>query len=249
MSTLVTRRNPTHPTNYRTGRSWPGGKPDCITDHVTEGSAASVRAWFAEKHPTPPGPSSALYMVTAAGGVESFGDEEDTMYHAGQLVEPSHPLVIDRYAHGRYTPNSYAIGIEHEGDGTHELTDAQRAASVALHVDICQRYGIPANRTHIFGHHEVKRSKPCPGAISVDRLVADVARALGAPVAVVADRPASHAPVLSPTLGWLVPMSVASDAVWTFATLDEIRAATLAGRPVRTMEAGAPLSAFKTATG
>lgn len=248
-SNLVTKRSAVGASNWRAGRAWPHA-PDSITIHVTEGSAASVRSWFGANRPND-NPSAAHYMVTVAGGVELFVDEDDTAYHAGQLVEPSHPVVIARYAAGKYTPNSYAIGIEHEGDGLHELTDAQRRASVALIADICRRRGIPADRTHIFGHHEVKKTKPCPGAISVDRLVADVARELlGMPPAL--DTLGTHAasvPVLSPSLGWLVPVSVVSDTSWTFTTVDEIRAATMARRVCNTWDAGAPLSTLKTAAG
>ena len=81
-------------------------------------------------------------------------------------------LVIDRLP---ANPNGYSIGIEHEGDGTHELTDLQRAASIALIRDIAARHGIPIDRTHVVGHHEIFAPKTCPGAIDVDALVAEAA--------------------------------------------------------------------------
>jgi hypothetical protein len=256
-SGLITRTNPVDAASWHEGRSWVTngrGVVDCITIHVTQGSAASVRAFFAEHRPD--NPTSAHYLETISGGTELFVDEDDTAYHAGQLVDPSHPLVRARYADGKYSPNSYSIGIEHEGDGTQELTGPQRAASLALMADIHERRGVPIDRTHIFAHHEVKKTKPCPGAISVDRLVAELLALVGAGVAATPPvaTPAPLAPVpdvrdipavvYSPRLGWLVPITVTSDTVWTFATVAELRAAVRAGRLAATMEAGTPLSAM-----
>lgn len=249
ISTLASRRNPVASNAFRAGRAWKDG-PDAITIHVTEGSAAGVRSWFAA---TRDNPTSAHYMITVAGGTEWFVDEADTAYHAGQLDRPSHPLVIQRYAAGKYTPNSYAIGIEHEGDGHHELTDPQRAASVALIVDICIRYGFPCDRTHVFGHHEVKKEKPCPGAIDVDRLVTEAAARLAQLGKTTDPHPPAPAadvsvPVYAPSLGWLIPVSVRSDNEWTFVSVSEVQATVRAGRgSPRVMEAGIRLSALKRA--
>jgi hypothetical protein len=246
MSELATRRNPTHTNNYRAGRSWT--KPvDVIVIHVTEGSAASVRAWFAD----PAAVVSAHYMVTTAGGVEAFVDENDTAYHAGQLVRPSSQLVIDRHAAGGYTPNSFGIGIEHEGDGAHEMTPAQRAASIALVADIANRHGIPIDRTHIIGHHEIKASKTCPGAIDVTRLVADVQRHVGGgapivepPAPVHIDNAPDIVPVYSQMLGWIIPVTITDDTHWTFASVADVRDALIKGRVFTSWQAGAPLSSF-----
>lgn len=140
-----------------------------IVIHVTEGDADSVVQFFHE--PRPAAPTSAHYMVRKDGQVVQFVNEADTAYHAGRVDHPTAQLVIDRIG---ANPNGYSIGIEHEGDGTHELTDAQRAASVALIHDIATRHSIPIDRTHIVGHHEIFAPKTCPGAIDVDRLVANV---------------------------------------------------------------------------
>lgn len=219
---------PVHPNNYSPGRTWTQFV-DVIVIHVTEGSAASVKSWFNN----PEAVVSAHYMVQRDGTIISFVDENDRAYHAGQLVTPSAALVRDRYAAGKWTPNSYGIGIEHEGDGTTELTVAQRAASQALILDILTRHPVPLDREHILGHHEIKASKTCPGAISVDRLVAELAeRAAPAPVSL-------PNAVVSPTLGLLIPMSADDDAHWQYTTVAEIRASN-----ARRFTAGAPLSQF-----
>jgi hypothetical protein len=54
--------------------------------------------------------------------------------------------------------NLHSIGIEHEGylsDPDRWYTDAMYRSSAALTRDICDRYGIPKDRSHIIGHYEV----------------------------------------------------------------------------------------------
>jgi N-acetylmuramoyl-L-alanine amidase len=143
---------------------------DLIVIHVTEGNADSVVSWFN----SPSASVSAHYMVRKDGVVLQFVREADTAWHAGRVDHPTAELVIMRQP---ANPNGYSIGIEHEGDGHHELTDEQRKASIELIQDICMRRDIPANRRHIVGHHEIYQPKTCPGAINVDQLVADVCAA------------------------------------------------------------------------
>lgn len=235
-SALVTRVNPIAASNWRRGRTWVSngrGVVDAITVHVTEGTASSVRDWF---NRTRPNPSAAHYMVPIADGVELFVDEDDTAYHAGQLDRPVAPLVIERHANGGYTPNSYAIGIEIEGDGHHDVTGSQRDRVVALMADICTRRPVPVNRRHIFRHQEVKAAKTCPGVISVDRLVADVAALMvgaapitAAPPPVTTRAPVADDPATRPRVVWsdyfggyLVVTRVVSDTEWYFTPLAAI---------------------------
>jgi N-acetylmuramoyl-L-alanine amidase len=137
---------------------------------VTEGNAASVVSWFNN----PEASVSAHYMVRKDGVVEQFVHESDTAWHAGRVDHPTADLVIERLP---ANPNGYSIGIEHEGNGKEELTDAQRKASIDLIQDICMRRDIPQNRRHIVGHHEIYSKKTCPGAIDVDRLVRELCAA------------------------------------------------------------------------
>ncbi len=139
-----------------------------IVIHVTEGDKDSVVSWF--ENPT--AKVSAHYMVCKDGTIVHFVREEDTAWHAGRVDHPTSELVIARLPSN---PNGYSIGIEHEGDGKHEMTDAQRASSLELIKDICARHAIPIDRVHIVGHHEVYSLKTCPGEINVDALVRDAA--------------------------------------------------------------------------
>lgn len=164
MARIVTHRLAA---NYAGGRRSAYGI-DLVVVHVTEGSADAVVSWFNN----PAAQVSAHYMVRQDGVVVQFVDEADTAWHAGRVYQPTAPLVLERVP---ANPNGYSVGVEHEGDGTHELTEAQRAASVALIRGICVRHGIPMTRTHIVGHREIFAKKTCPGAIDVDRLVREIA--------------------------------------------------------------------------
>jgi N-acetyl-anhydromuramyl-L-alanine amidase AmpD len=155
------------PLNFQRGRKG-AFPPDTIVIHVTEGDADSVRAWFHD----PSSEVSAHYMVCKSGEIVHFVHESDTAWANGRVDHPTAALVLERVT---INPNCWTISIEHEGDGTHELTDPQRASSLALMRDIQTRHHrITFDRHHILGHHEIYSLKTCPGAISVDRLVQEL---------------------------------------------------------------------------
>lgn len=201
--------------NYRVGRR--GTYPvDMLVIHVTEGDASSTVAWFNN----PEAKVSAHYLVREDGRIVQFVDEGNTAFHAGRVSAPTAELVLDRAG---VNPNSFSIGIEHEGDGKHEMTSAQRGASIALIQDICQRRSIPIDRTHIVGHHEIFALKSCPGAIDVDALVAEAAgESPEWP-------PSEDYPrvVYSPSLSdYLVVTRYAADDDWSFVKLSTIAGGT-----------------------
>lgn len=200
-------------------------EPDAIVIHVTEGNRDSVRDWFGNDGSD----VSAHYMVCTDGTIDQFVDEASVAFHAGRVLNPTAALVLERAG---VNPNLWTIGIEHEGDGKHELTPKQRAASLELQADIRRRRpAILADRRHIFGHHEVFAAKTCPGAIDVDRLVADL-RAMSAP------RPPQPILVWSEFANdWLIVTRVVRDTEWYFVPMKTI------GR-VPVTRAQTPLSAM-----
>lgn len=153
--------------NYQKGRK--GAFPvDRIVIHVTQGGAASVRAWFKN----PAAQASTHYMVTRAGEIVQFVREEDTAWGNGRVDHPTAQVVTNRAGSN---PNWWTISIEHEGTGLHELTDAQRQSSLWLMRDIQKRHHrITFDRHHILRHNEIFSLKTCPGAIDVDRLVREL---------------------------------------------------------------------------
>lgn len=230
---LLTIKRALLPINFRAGRAGPFAV-DVIVIHVTEGDAASVVDWFSNPKANKGEPSnvSAHYMVRKDGVVVQFVDEDDTAWHAGRVSAPTAQLVIDR---SPTNPNSYSIGIEHEGSGREPLTPAQRLASVNLIRDICARRGITIDRTHVVGHHEIFAPKFCPGAIDVDALVQDAAKT----IATVADGPPAEVPrvVYSPHLGdYLIVTKYVSDGEWYFIPAKKV------GHFVDGTRAGTPLS-------
>lgn len=216
--------------NFRVGRR---EKVAGIADHVTEGTAASVISWFN----TPAADVSSHYMVQKDAKIVQFVEEADEAWAQGRVHNPTAKLVLDRPGKN---PNSYLISIEHEGDGSHDLTDAQRTASAELHADIARRHGFPLDRTHVIGHHEVYDLKSCPGKIDLDRLVNEAQTFLTAPPSGVVVPP-------PPTLvyseffhDWLIVVRRVSDHDWYFVPVKDI------GTRITPTKAQTPLSAMRT---
>lgn len=122
---------PADPNNYTTGRT---AKIDKVIIHVTQGSYAGSISWFQD----PVSEVSAHYVVRSSDGqITQMVRDADTAYHARSA-------------------NASALGIEHEGfiDDPTWFTDAMYRSSAALTASLCDKYGIPKDRTHIIGHSE-----------------------------------------------------------------------------------------------
>jgi hypothetical protein len=112
--------------------------------HVAQGSYAGTISWFQN----PSAGVSAHYVVRSSdGAVTQSVRDKDIAWHAGN-----------------WTYNTQSIGIEHEGyiDNASWFTDAMYRGSAALTKHLCDKYGIPKDRSHIIGHIEV------PGATHTD---------------------------------------------------------------------------------
>lgn len=129
--------------NYTSGRS--GGSINYIVIHTMQGSYAGSISWFRN----PAASASAHYNIRSSDGeITQMVSEGDTAWHAGN-----------------WTYNQRSIGIEHEGyiaDPGRWYTEAMYASSARLVRHLCDKYGIPKDRTHIIGHVEV------PGATHTD---------------------------------------------------------------------------------
>ncbi|MCE4947952.1 N-acetylmuramoyl-L-alanine amidase [Streptomyces albulus] len=131
-------------TNY-TPANRPSSHPvQLVIVHVTQETFPDTLMLFGR----PGYRASAHYTVRSQDGhVAQCVREHDVAWHAGNA---------------RY--NWRSIGVEHEGrvDEPRWFTDALYTRSAALTAAICHRYGIPVDRRHIIGHHEV------PGADHTD---------------------------------------------------------------------------------
>lgn len=199
--TVTKRETP----NFRTGRR--GDIPvDMIVDHITEGTAESTYSWFA----SPKSQVSSHYHVRKDGRIDQFVDEKDEAFHAGRILNPTAPLVIERDG---VNPNWYSIGIEHECLSGEELTPIQREASIELHRDICKRRKIPMTRRHIIGHHEIFSAKSCPGLLNMGVHVRDIANTSF----ILGLKPNPPHIVWSEFFrDWLIVTKVVSDTEWYF---------------------------------
>ncbi|MGW5273799.1 N-acetylmuramoyl-L-alanine amidase [Streptomyces sp. NPDC004044] len=118
--------------NFTVGRT---ATIDKVIIHVTQGSYAGTIKWFQD----PTAEVSAHYVVRSSDGqITQTVRDSDTAYHAKHA-------------------NASALGIEHEGyiDDPSWFTDTMYRASAALTRALCDKYGIPKDRTHIIGHSEV----------------------------------------------------------------------------------------------
>ncbi|MFB7495765.1 N-acetylmuramoyl-L-alanine amidase [Streptomyces sp. NPDC056161] len=110
---------------------------DRVIVHVTQETYATTLSIFQN----PQKQVSAHYVVRSADGhVAQCVREADIAWHAGN-----------------WSYNTRSIGIEHEGwvDQPAYFTDALYEQSAKLTAAICDKYGIPKDRTHILGHAQV----------------------------------------------------------------------------------------------
>ncbi|PAZ16338.1 N-acetylmuramoyl-L-alanine amidase [Streptomyces sp. SA15] len=128
---------PATPSNY-TASDRPTTYPlDHVIIHVTQETYAGTLSIFQN----PKKKVSAHYLVRSADGhVAQCVREADVAWHAGN-----------------WDHNTRSIGVEHEGwvDQPAYFTDALYERSARLTAAICTKYGIPKDRAHIIGHHEV----------------------------------------------------------------------------------------------
>ncbi|MFE3516489.1 peptidoglycan-binding protein [Streptomyces sp. NPDC059166] len=136
----VTAQSPDYPpalwvaadsANFATGRT---ATVDKVVIHVTQGSYAGTISWFQNATSK----VSSHYVVRSSDGqITQMVRDKDTAYHAKSA-------------------NASSLGIEHEGfiDDPSWFTDTMYRSSAALTKYLCDRYGIPKDRSHIIGHSE-----------------------------------------------------------------------------------------------
>jgi N-acetyl-anhydromuramyl-L-alanine amidase AmpD len=121
-----------------------GNSIDYVIIHTTQGSYSGTISWFQN----PAASVSAHYVIRSSDGeITQMVQNKDIAWHAGN-----------------WNYNVHSIGIEHEGYVSDPAwyTDAMYRASANLTRWLCDRYGIPKDRSHIIGHNEV------PGATHTD---------------------------------------------------------------------------------
>ncbi|MFI2780365.1 N-acetylmuramoyl-L-alanine amidase [Streptomyces sp. ALB3] len=132
--------HPASTANYTPARRPSSHPVDRVVIHVAQQTFTQTVGIFQN----PAKRVSAHYVVRSGDGfVAQCVRERDIAWHAG-----------------RWDHNTRSVGIEHEGwvDQPGYFTHTMYARSAKLTADICERYGLPKDRTHIIGHHEVPGS-------------------------------------------------------------------------------------------
>jgi len=119
-----------------------------VVVHTTQGSYAGTISWFQN---TAAGVSSHYVVRSSDGDLTQMVDDKDVAYHDACF-------------------NTESVGIEHEGfvaDPGRWYTEAMYMRSAALTAWLCDQYGIPKDRMHIYGHGDAPdcsdHTDPGPG--------------------------------------------------------------------------------------
>ena len=108
------------------------------------------------------------------------------------------------WAAGNWAMNLRSINIEHlnsTGAPNWDVADETEERSAALVADICKRYGIPCDRSHILKHGEVVPTI-CSGGLDVDKIVRRANEILGGASANIPAAPSTPPVTESTSTGW-----------------------------------------------
>lgn len=152
----------------------------CVTWHITEGGKDASIEWLRN----PISAASANFVLDRDGGVTCLVPPGETAWSNGIVQNPDRTRrVIQETVAAGVNPNLVTVSIECVGNSSHgmggSLTQQQAAMLVQLTAWLCCRFGLSADRAHIFGHYQwdgVTRAG-CPGfsAAEWERWIADVA--------------------------------------------------------------------------
>lgn len=148
----------TNPANYTQGRHFSDGNAiNTIVLHTYGGKGVSLQSWF-QKNTTH---VSSHYAVRKDGVIEQYVRDQDTAH-----------------ANGHDWYNAHALSIEFQDDGRPQdatRTDALYEAGSQLIFTLCLKYSIPINDQRVTTHSkvlaEINKSKYCPGALDIPRLI------------------------------------------------------------------------------
>jgi N-acetyl-anhydromuramyl-L-alanine amidase AmpD len=124
----------------KTGNRTPAARPlrtvDRIVIHVAEGRFWGTVRWLRNRRSH----GSSHFVVGRDGRVVQLVSTSDIAWHAGN-----------------WRVNARSLGIEHEGWTYRRgsISEAEYRASARLVAYLARRMGIPIDRRHIIGHHEV----------------------------------------------------------------------------------------------
>jgi N-acetylmuramoyl-L-alanine amidase len=136
--------------------------PIAIVNHIMEGTLEGTIQWFNN----PEAQASTNYGVGVKGRVVHFVNEGvDRPFANGAYCKETWTKFIERNDGSVVNPNRYTISIEHEGHTGEPFTEEMYQATLWLHKELIQKWGIPIDREHIIGHYQIDGcTRPhCPG--------------------------------------------------------------------------------------
>lgn len=149
--------------NFQVGRN--GMTPDAIAIHIADGGKSSVISTFTD----PFAQKSSHFLVCRDGSIVQFVSTANASFCTGNVDNPINELVLARWPQSN--PNDWTISIEHEGFGISDISGLQYPATAILCKFLSQKWGVPLDRTHIFGHKEAYSKKACPGLVNVEKII------------------------------------------------------------------------------
>ena len=129
-----------------------GQHPEALCMHITDGESAAG----AISHWAGPTDASAHYIVDKDGTIYRTVREEYAAWANGAVNKPdlTNPLIA-RWVGAGINPNSCTISIEIVGRPGPIKPAAQWTSVLWLADDVCRRWGIPRDRTHVIGHYQI----------------------------------------------------------------------------------------------
>lgn len=125
-----------------------------VTLHIAEGSEAGVDSWFANDESD----VSAHFLVGLDGELRQYVSIHDIANHNGIIDRPTWKGLI-----AGANPNTYTVGIEHEGSGLTRWPEEQLSTSALLSAWLCERFALKPNGLYFPLHREIRAGKTCPG--------------------------------------------------------------------------------------
>lgn len=136
-------------------------KVEAICNHIATATLASNLSWLTN----PASGVSSNYYIAKSGDIYELVPYTSSAWGNGVLNKPdmSNPLIA-AWARNGINPNTRTVSIEHEGEASDTLTEAQIAANNRLTAWLASETGIAISRTTIIGHYQIDSvNKPfCP---------------------------------------------------------------------------------------
>lgn len=150
-TTIAKPKMTIRPSPNRDGYAEPR-KIEAICNHIATSTKASNLGWLTN----PKSEASCNYYIAKDGEIFELVPYDHSAWTNGQVRNPdmNNPLIAS-WVNAGVNPNTRTVSIEHEGEASDALTEAQVKSNNHLTAWLSQTCGIPINRTTIIGHYQI----------------------------------------------------------------------------------------------